>query len=58
MVESNHDEERVTRIEQMVERLRRDADRDHIPVTMAMVMAVAVLMPSSVPEPRIRARLD
>jgi hypothetical protein len=46
MFESNNDEERLARIEHMVERLQRDAAVNKA-ITAKLILAVAVLTPKS-----------
>jgi Flp pilus assembly CpaF family ATPase len=48
MVESNNEEERFARIEQMIEQLQREAAANKL-VTGKLVIAVAALTPKIVP---------
>lgn len=51
MVESNHDEERLARIEQMIERLQRESAINKV-LTGKLVVAVAALTTKIVPARR------
>ena len=51
MVESNHDEERLARVEQMIEALQRESAALKV-VTAELVIAVAVLTPGPPVTPR------
>jgi len=53
MVESNHDEERLARVEQMIEALQRDSAALKV-VTGKLVVAVAAVTPATVPPRRKR----
>jgi hypothetical protein len=55
MVESNHDEERMARVEHMIENLQRQTAALKV-VTSKLVVAVAVLTPSSRRRPHHRKR--
>ncbi len=51
MVESNHEEERLARIEQMIEQLQRETALNKV-LTGKLAIAVAVLTPKAAPTRR------